>query len=273
MGAVVENVRYLTTAYKWLSKKLPFLPPISPFFRVHSLLMRLDTNEGIQRGMAQGVYEPEQTAWLKACLSPGDRFVDLGANFGWYTALASTILKKSGHVFAFEPSPIANGVIANTIEENHLNNVTLIRAAVGDADGQVQIYLPVNDSVHSPSIFFSDPQFIPLQVPLISLDNYGPFVDGRPINLIKMDVEGYEPNVIRGMRYLIRRGLVKNIFCEFNSGWLKPNSTTPAELFELITSYGFVVHKKTELQMGYQPDGQLFECQDMWFKWLKSDRD
>jgi len=237
--------------------------------KVHSLIMRLDLSEGIQKSIASGSYEPEQTGWMVECLAPGDRFVDIGANFGWYIALVSTLHNRSIDVFAFEPSPVAAQVIATTIDENHLKNVTLVRSAVGACDGEISLYMPMNDSLHSPSVFFSNPNFVPLQVPLISLDSYALLADGRPINLIKIDVEGSEPNVIRGMSELCRRGMVKNIICEFNSGWLRRNSWTPAKLFELITSLGFAVHKKTTLWASNEPDGKRYECQDIWFKLAK----
>ncbi len=261
------NTGLFAQIYRRLFKERLKAPAAAPGVRVHSLLMRLDTSEGIQNAMAHGAYEPEQTAWARECLLPGDRFVDVGANFGWYTALASTIVGPTGSVFAFEPSPVAANVITNTITENRLKNVTLIRAAVGDAVGHERIYMPVNDFVHSPSAFHSDPNFVPLQVPLLSLDRYQPFADGRSIKLIKIDVEGYEPNVLRGMQGLVKKGLVKNLFCEFNSGWLKRNATTPAQLFNVITSYGFSVHKKTALQVHPERNGDPFELQDMWFKW------
>lgn len=158
--------------------------------------MRLDTGETIQGAMAAGAYEPEQTAWARECLLPGDRFVDIGASFGWYTALASTIVGPTGSVFAFEPSPVASDVIGNTIAANQLENVTLVRAAVGKAAGHEYIHMPVNGAVHSPSVFSPGPDFVPLQVPMISLDSYAPLADGRRIKLIKIDVEGYEPNVM-----------------------------------------------------------------------------
>lgn len=108
---------------------------------------------------------------------------------------------------------------------------------------------------------------VPLQVPLLSLDRYAPLDDGRPIKLVKIDVEGYEPNVLGGMRSLAQRGLVENLFCEFNSGWLKRNAmTTPAQLFDLAASYGFSVHKKTTLQVFPERNGDPYELQDIWFK-------
>jgi FkbM family methyltransferase len=235
--------------------------------RVHSLLMRLDTSEAIQSSMAKGTYEPQQTAWARDCLAAGDRFVDIGANFGWYTALAAGLVGPTGQVFAFEPSPVAANVLAHTIKENRLHNVTLVRAAVGDTVGHERIYMPQNQAVHSPSAFHSDPTFVPLQVPLLCLDRYEPLADGRPIKLVKIDVEGYEPNVLRGMQDLVRKGMVKNLFSEFNSGWLKRNATTPAALFDLITASGYAVHKKTSLKVHPEQDGEPYELQDIWFTW------
>ena len=265
----MRNASLFAPVYRWLSKK-PVAAPRSPLrdlVRVHSLRMRLDPGETIQSAMAADAYEPEQTAWARECLLPGDRFVDVGASFGWYTALASTIVGPRGRVFAFEPSPLASGVIDNTITENQLRNVTLVRAAVGMSSGHERLFMPVDDAVHSPSAFASDPSFVPLQVPLISLDGYEPFSDGVTIKLIKIDVEGYELNVIRGMRELVRKGMVKNIFLEFNSGWLKRNATTPASLLDLVTSYGFRVHQKTSLQVHPERNGDPYELQDMWLKW------
>lgn len=237
-----------------------------PITLVHSLKMRLDTSEGIQTFMAAGIYEPEQTQWTRECLREGDRFVDIGANFGWYTSLASTLVGASGEVFAFEPSPVASGVIERMVQENGLKNVRLTKAAVGAQPGSVEIFMPVNDTVHSPSAFRSNPDFMPLRVPVVAVDSFEAFRDGKPIRLMKMDVEGYEPNVINGMKKLAERGQIENLLCEFNSGWLKRNDYTPAKLFDLVVSLGFVPYKKTEVQVGQEGNGDPFECHDVWFR-------
>lgn len=234
---------------------------------VHSLTMHLDTREAIQSGMASGTYEPEQTAWIRECPAPGDRFLDVGANFGWYTALAATIVGERGEVIAFEPSPVAADVIARTVSENGLKNVVLVRAAVGDKNGHITLYMPVNDVVHSPSAFFSDDSFQPLSVPVVCLDELEILRDGRPIKLIKIDVEGSEPNVVSGIRRLAQSGRIQNIFCEFNSGWLKRNAYTPERLLQEIASLGFAVHRKTERVTHSERNGDPFDLQDIWFKW------
>jgi FkbM family methyltransferase len=239
---------------------------------VNSMAVRIDILESIQQGMFLGEYEPTQTGWLKECLTEGDCFVDLGANFGYYTSLASKIVGDAGKVFAFEPSPIAGQVIIDMIAKNEIKNIQFVQAAVGDKSGDIDIFMPLSRGTHSPSAFFSDPTFIRLRVALIDLDHFAPLNDGTPIKLIKIDVEGSEPNVIKGLRRLAQGGLVQNLFCEFNSGWLRRNSTTPTELFDAIIECGFVVHKKTELTSHLEADGlRNFELQDIWFLWNGAD--
>jgi FkbM family methyltransferase len=179
---------------------------------VNSMAVRIDILESIQQLMFLGEYEPTQTDWLKECLSQGDRFVDLGANFGYYTSLASKIVGDAGKVIAFEPSPLAGQVIIDMIAKNEIKNIQFVQAAVGDKDGDIDIFMPLGQDVHSPSAFFSDPTFTRLRVPLIALDHFGPLNDGASIKLIKIDVEGSEPDVIKGLRKLAQGGLIQNLY-------------------------------------------------------------
>lgn len=234
--------------------------------QVHSLWMRLDQSEGIQNGMAQGSYEIEQTGWARECLAPGATCVDVGASFGNYTALAASIVGENGRVFAFEPSPVAGQVIEHLVRDNHLKNVTLTRAAVGEAPGSIEINMPKDRALHSPSIFAPGPGFTPLRVPMVSLDSFLPLGGTRPISLVKIDVEGYEPNVVRGMKMLAKTGRIKNLLCEFNSGWLRQNNTTPEQLLDLVVSLGFRIHKKTALNQLVAQNDETFDLQDIWFK-------
>ena len=66
-----------------------------------------DLREVIQQHMFLGAYEAAQTSWARSLLRPGDTVVDVGANFGYYTALAASIVGSRGRVYAFEPSPVA----------------------------------------------------------------------------------------------------------------------------------------------------------------------
>jgi FkbM family methyltransferase len=226
--------------------------------------MHLDKAEAIQRLMAEGKYEPDQTAWFRDCLVPGNRVVDVGANVGYFATLASNIVGETGQVLAFEPSPVAAAVLTQTVDENRIGNIHLFQCAVGEEAGSVTLFMPTTPTIHSPSVFFSDPRFNPIQVPMISLDSLPALNDGRPIDLVKIDVEGYEPNAIRGMRRLSEAGLIRNLICEFNSGWLGRNNTAPEDLLSQVTGMGFQVCRQTERTL-HGAGKDAWTLQDFWF--------
>ena len=218
--------------------------------------------------MALGCYEPAQTQWATSILTPGARFVDVGASFGHYTALASQIVGTSGEVFALSQARFRMTRSLPFIADNHIGNIRLVRSAVGDTTGEIDIYLPPKtDPVHSPSAFPSDDGFSSCRVPIVAIDDFVPLNDGRAIDLIKIDVEGSEPNVIAGMHKLIKRELVRNMMCEFNSGWLRRNrGMTPAALLETILGLGFSICDRTAKTIGFERDGvHQYEMQDILF--------
>lgn len=234
---------------------------------VNQASMTLDLQEVIQRKMFLGTYEPTETEWFKECIKTGDIFIDVGANFGHYTTLGAALVGPEGRVFAFEPSPVASQVIEEMIKESDIQNVILTKAAVGKANGSADLFLPTTRNLHSPSIMKSDPGFIPFQIPVITLDTFEPLKTTPQIKLIKIDVEGYEPDVLDGMNNLLRAERVLNIFCEFNSWWLERNSTTSKQLLERFLDYGYKIHKQTVLQEGLiGHKGAFFNLQDIWFK-------
>jgi FkbM family methyltransferase len=233
---------------------------------VNEVIMRLDLCEGIQRGMFLGSYEPIQTTWFKQCLRQGDVFIDVGANCGYYTTLAALLVGPTGRIFAFEPSPIASQVIEEMIKDSNLQNVLLTKAAVGRATGNTSLFLPTTRNLHSPSILQSDPDFVPVPVPVVALDHFAPLEKVPKIKLVKIDVEGYEPDVLSGMERLIKEKRIENIICEFNSGWLKRNSMTPAQLYERFINLGYQVRMQTMLEENVnRNDGEHWSLQDFWF--------
>jgi FkbM family methyltransferase len=240
---------------------------------VNQATVRLDLCEMIQLQMFLGLYEPTQTAWFKECLRPGDVFIDVGASFGYYTTLGASLVGPTGKVFAFEPSPIASQVVEKMIEESMLQNVLLTKAAIGRESGNVSLFLPTTRHLHSPSILYSDPGFVPVQVPVIALDHFAPLENVPKVKLVKIDVEGYEPDVIAGMDRIIKEKRIENIICEFNSGWLKRNSMTPKLLLERFLDLGYQVRMQTRLERNLiGRHGELFDLQDLWFsRSLKKD--
>ena len=133
-------------------------------------------------------------------------------------------------------------MLENMIRDSDIRNVVLIKAAVGKSEGKVDLFLPTTRHLHSPSIMRSDLDFVPFSIPVVALDAFAPLNDVAQIKLIKIDVEGYEPDVLDGMENLIKERRIENIFCEFNSLWLERNSTRPEELLERFRDYGYKIN-------------------------------
>lgn len=243
-----------------LQKKVPCL--------VNGVEMLLDPSEGIQRQMMKGQYEPTQTQWVRNHLKPGGVFVDVGASFGHYTTLAHSLVGPGGQVFAFDPSPVAFASLKSAIDAAGIPNVMVINAAAGNQQGELVIYMPpASATLHSPSAFESHPGFTPVSVPMLRLDEFGPLTRCASIDMLKMDVEGFEPDVLEGMRGLIADAKVKRIICEFNSWWLKANHTTVDALFAKFDSLGFKVEQKTDWQRNLPATkGETFDLQDVLFR-------
>jgi len=78
---------------------------VAQSYSVNGVPMALDTCEAIQQQMARGTYEPTESEWVRQVLRRGSVFVDVGANFGWFTTLALSRIGNRGRVFAFAPAP------------------------------------------------------------------------------------------------------------------------------------------------------------------------
>jgi FkbM family methyltransferase len=130
-------------------------------------------------------------------LHPGDVVYDVGANIGWFSLLAARKVGPEGAVFAFEPS-LANVVyLRMNVETNELTNVVAIPAAVEQRDGWGSFSEDSSLEGHLSSDGGS-------LVPLVSLDAWPDLVGCRPPDVLKVDVEGAEADVLRGMKTLLR---------------------------------------------------------------------
>lgn len=215
--------------------------------------MELDLGDWGPRCIYLNVFEPEETALVKRYLKPGMTFVDVGANVGYYTLLAASLVGKEGTVLAFEPSPYVFGKLAGAVERNNLSGqVNIMQAGLSDCAGELELYLPKKPGNHTPTMIPNDGG-TPLSVPVYRLDEWLRDQGIERVDMIKMDVEGFEPNVIAGAASYLEQGKVRSIVCEFNRHWLEANGSSAAILYELIVGQGYKSQpEKPELDTGLQ---------------------
>jgi FkbM family methyltransferase len=152
-----------------------------------------------------GVWEPNLTTWIARQLHEGDTFVDVGANIGYYTLLASRIVGPTGNVIAIEASPRIHSSLKRNIALNDAVNVRDINIAVTDAEGEVDLYDgPIGNSGHT-SVVEQDGLRRGVTVqskPLPAILTEKELCSSR---LFKIDVEGAEWLVVDGLRDALSR--------------------------------------------------------------------
>ena len=207
---------------------------------VHGALMELDLADEIQRAIYLGSVGPEEVAAVRRSLPVGGTMIDVGANVGFFTALACSRVGPSGRVLAFEPSGHVFTRLARTVETSPLKQVELFQVALSDRDGTLNLSIPPRSiGNHSPT--FADVDgWEKLEVPIGRLDDYVRRLTIDTVDLLKIDVEGHEPRVLAGAEASLRSGRVRHVLCEFNDFWLRQHGSAPAELWSQLTDMGFV---------------------------------
>lgn len=165
-------------------------------------------------------------------------FLDLGANVGFYTFLARSIIGEKGRVFAFEPYPRNAELVKASIRENNYNNVTLVEAAVSDKDGKASLYLSPDESSENSLLELNFQNAITVDV--VTLDDYfEKKVSDTKVDFIKMDIEGSEYRAFKGMSKLISCNERMTLMLEFWPNGFRRDNQDPYEFLKTIDKSGF----------------------------------
>lgn len=217
--------------------------PVPTYGTCNGFRMSLDLREYIQRSMYLNRYEPTQSGWVRQILKPGGTFLDIGANVGYYTTLAASIVGPTGRVVAFEPSPYA----FERLRALAIPQVEAFQCAAGDHEESHDLYVQSHDTrLHSPSLVPMGGCDRVVKVTVHRLDDFRA-LKGLTIDFMKVDVEGFEPNVLQGAQAMLSANRVRHLMIEFNSGWLIANGASCSELMQLVLSMGFAVLEQTPL--------------------------
>lgn len=186
-------------------------------------------------------YEPELVRAFKDRIAPKMTVVDLGANIGFYTLLASRLVGPDGHVLAFEPDVHNLALLSKNVEANGARNIEIYPYAVSDRIGVVELHVsPEHPSAHS---IMHDPRSMDLErrrIMAVGLEEF--FGTSFCPDVVKMDIEGAEPNAIRGLGRAIANKKLSTIFFECDPTILSASGATPEDIFSLLRSHGFALH-------------------------------
>jgi FkbM family methyltransferase len=196
----------------------------------------------------RGSWEPFVTAIMLSLLRPGDAFVDIGANIGWYTVASALKVGKTGQVIAFEPDPDNADMLERNVVLNDLHNVRLFRCALAESTGQMSLVKSATNmgdhrldstSERSASVNSSNGSSASIDISVDTLDRV---IADNGINLakariLKVDTQGAEVLVLRGARETL--AALSNecaIFIEFSPNLLRRHAHDASDSFIRIIS-------------------------------------
>lgn len=187
--------------------------------------------------------EPGTAALVKSILKEGMTFIDIGANVGTYSYMASKIVGDTGRVFAFEPHPGCFSILKKITKK--CKNIIAYQKAVSDKEGIIKFHISTNNSA-AHSIYGSEEKSNAINVESVRLDDI--FKDeNKKIDLILMDVEGAEPSVIDGMKFLLSTNSNMQIITEFNTECLNRANYSPNVFLNDLSANGFTLYIIDEL--------------------------
>jgi FkbM family methyltransferase len=173
-------------------------------------------------------------------LRPGDRFVDIGANIGMVSLLASRLVGPDGIVDAVEPNPRCAERIRSLIACNRISNIRLHNLALADSEGILPLSVPRHNSGEGTLTSVArerarTPEEIEVfNVPVRRGDDVLSF-DPKPPILIKIDVEGFERQVLTGLDRMLNE---HEPLVVAEVGYYEPGRMPPG-LFEVMESHGY----------------------------------
>lgn len=205
---------------------------------------------GLTQNVYCGLHEFADMLFIIHCLRNEDLFIDIGANVGSYTILASGVVGCK--TCSFEPAPATFSRLRDNIALNRLNDRTsLYQCALGNTKGQVSFTSNENCTNHvSRNEKYSSEDCV--VVPIEVLDE---MLQEREPLLMKIDVEGYELPVLRGAQRVLSRPSLRGVIMELNGSGSR-YGFDEASIINQMRAYGFQTasydpfNRRIELQNG-----------------------
>ena len=170
---------------------------------------------------------------LQNILLPGAIVVDAGANIGIYSEFLSRCVGPNGVVHSFEPS--SDNFMRLRRATRNLPNVCPRLAAVGDRSGKTMLYVSDKLNVDHRAYPAEGNRRRAIQVEIVALDDY--FKPGERVDLLKLDIQGYELHALRGAKRIISENPDIKLLLEFWPYGLKQAGTNWRELIEMLEGF------------------------------------
>jgi FkbM family methyltransferase len=212
------------------------LPPELGGFAFHC-----DQRDSVSREVCfTGWYEPQETQLASRLLHAGDVFVDVGANWGYFTLAGAHRVGAGGRVIAFEPEPRLFALLTSNLKANGLDFVRAYPAAAAAGSGRLRFQAFQADSGNwgqSRSIVGDRPADFECET--VSLDDALDAAGVGTVQLTKIDVEGGEADVLTGMARGLAQGRYRYVLMEVHAALLAERGLTERDCLARLLDAGY----------------------------------
>lgn len=202
-----------------------------------------------------GVWEPNLTRWIQRRLRSGDTFIDVGANIGYFSLLASRLVGESGTVVAIEASPRTFSALQGNLTRNDARTVRAVNVAVSEHSGMAKVFYGHECNIGLTTILETPDFECECEVESAPLSSILRPDEVQNARVIKIDVEGAEWAVVAGMELILNSGRPDlEVVVEVNPESIARQGKCPEDLLEVFTRAGF---HPFAIENDYSPLGYL----------------
>ena len=205
---------------------------------------------------------------LRQILVPGDVAVDAGANIGIYSQFLARCVGPTGVVYSFEPAP--ENFERLRAAARGFSNMHVLQAAVGERSREAELYLSDTLNVDHRTYLTDNSARGVVQIEMVALDDY--FKPGQRVDLIKMDIQGYELHALRGAGRVLADNPATKLLLELWPYGLKQAGTSWVDLIDAITSKDMTVFEVTRCGLVPLRSSSISEEPDFYVNLFASQR-
>ncbi len=211
--------------------------------------MHLDLKDkGISKDLIlNGIREARGTEIMHSILEPGQVIVDIGANIGYYALMEAKIVGPSGKVYAIEPVSENVDILIRNVKINDYKNVDVYHLAIGSTEGLSKIYLSDRRNWHS--MINNDDNDRSEEIQVVRLDTF--LLNKLKPDLVRMDVEGFEGEIIKGMVDTLSSTRNMKLFIEVHPHIMKKDDVVL--FFKTLENAGYEVIVAADRQRNSYP--------------------
>ncbi len=200
-----------------------------------------------------GVSEPELFAFYEGFLKPGMTVVDAGANIGLHTLFFAKRVGPEGRVYAFEPGQSAFDRLESHVKRNRLANVRCFHCALGAAEGVVALAENCQDNSRNFVVEASAEAAGCMNIGLRPLDQILKKENVSRVDFLKIDVEGFEPQVLEGASNYLRQQSIRVLQLELDDSSLARSGYSAGQVSGMLHRVGYRCAEWSFQSRSFQP--------------------